>query len=216
MIKCLLFDCDGTLVDSEFLCNLALEIKLRAYGVDTSANTLMEKYRGGKLANTLQSIEQEHDISLKENFEVSYRAFVEQLFKKELTACKGVPEFLSQNILSVGVASNAPTKKINTALEITDLKKYFHTNIFSAYDINSWKPDPELFLYAAKKMGVLPSECLVIEDSIKGVNAGLAAHMKTILFDPANIHQNIAGVSKIDNMYQLKHILTAHNSRKNN
>ena len=67
MIKCLIFDCDGTLVDSEYLCNLGLEIQLRSYGIESSANAMMEKYRGGKLAEILQSIEKEHNILLKEN-----------------------------------------------------------------------------------------------------------------------------------------------------
>ncbi len=155
MIKCLIFDCDGTLVDSELLCNLGLEIKLRNYGVETTAHKLMEKYRGGKLDDTLRSIEHEYGISLKENFVPEYRTLVEQLFEKELAPCEGVPEFLKDNTLPVCVASNGPMKKINKALEITGLKKYFKLNIFSCYEINFWKPSPEIFLYAAKKWASL-------------------------------------------------------------
>lgn len=212
MIKCLIFDCDGTLVDSEFLCNLGLEIKLRDYGIEISAHAMMEKYRGGKLADILKSLEEEHDISLKENFVTGYRALVEELFEKELNPCEGVVEFLNQNILSIGVASSGPIKKINKALEITDLKKYFDNNIFSSYEINSWKPDPDIFLYAAEKMGFCPHECLVIEDSIKGMESGLAAGMKTILFDPMNLHQNVTKVERINKMNQLKNIISAYNS----
>jgi beta-phosphoglucomutase-like phosphatase (HAD superfamily) len=65
MIKCIIFDCDGTLVDSEYLCNLGLEMKLREYGIDLSAHEIMEKYLGGKLATTLQAIESEHKMTLK-------------------------------------------------------------------------------------------------------------------------------------------------------
>ena len=87
MIKCLIFDCDGTLVDSEYLCNLGLQIKLKDYGIDASAQTMMEKYRGGKLADILQSIEQEHNITLKENFVSEYRELVDELFEKDLNPC---------------------------------------------------------------------------------------------------------------------------------
>lgn len=212
MIKCLIFDCDGTLVDSEYLCNLGLEIQLRNYGIESSAHTMMEKYRGGKLAEILQSIEKEHNILLKENFVSEYRGLVNELFENELNPCEGVLKFLSQNILSICVASSGPTKKINKALEITGLKKYFGDNIFSSYEINSWKPDPGIFLYAAKRMGMDPDECLIIEDSIKGIESGLAAGMKTILFDPMNRFDKISGVQNIDKMDKLIDIISAHNN----
>ncbi|HAS42239.1 MAG TPA: haloacid dehalogenase [Microscillaceae bacterium] len=211
MIKCLIFDCDGTLVDSEFLCNLGLEIKLRDYGIETSAHTMIEKYRGGKLAHILKSIEKAHGILLKDDFVSAYRKLVDELFEKELNPCEGVSEFLALNTLPVCVASSGPVQKINKALEITDLKKYFDTHIFSSYEINSWKPDPDIFLYAAQKMGFRPNECLVIEDSLKGIEAGLAAGMKTILFDPMNLYPHINKVPRIDKMNQLKHIISAHN-----
>ncbi|OEJ99898.1 HAD-IA family hydrolase [Roseivirga misakiensis] len=211
MIKCLIFDCDGTLVDSEMLCNLGLEIKLRDYGIETSARAMMEKYRGGKLANILKDIEEKHDISFNENFVPEYRALVNQLFEKELKPCHGVHEFLSQNKLSVCVASSGPVQKINTALTITGLKRYFGNNVYSSYDINSWKPEPEIFLYAAEKMGFSPNECLIIEDSLKGLEAGLAAKIKTVLYDPSNSHEG-SGVIRIDTMIDLGKVISAYNN----
>ena len=211
MIKCLIFDCDGTLVDSEYLCNLGLQIKLKDYGIEASSQTMMEKYIGGKLADILQSIEQEHNITLKENFVSEYRELVDELFEKNLNPCEGVSEFLNQNTIPVCVASSGPVKKINKALEITDLKKYFKNAIFSSYEINSWKPEPDIFLFAAKKMGVHPHECLVIEDSMKGIESALKAGMKTILFDPMHRFDSINGVHKIDTMNKVKEILSVHN-----
>ena len=212
MIKCLIFDCDGTLVDSEYLCNLGLEIKLKDYGIESSANTMMKKYRGGKLAEILQSIEKEHNINLKESFVSEYREIVDELFEKELNPCQGVSEFLNQNSIPVCVASSGPIKKIKKALKTTVLKKYFDNNIFSSYEINSWKPDPDIFLYAAEKMGMNPDECLVIEDSMKGIESGLAAGMKTILYDPMNLFNDVNGVQRINKMNELKNITSAHNT----
>ena len=74
MIKCILFDCDGNLVDSEYLCNLGLEIMLRDFDVESSAKEMMERFRGEKLASILQSIESEHHIKLKGNFVSSWGA----------------------------------------------------------------------------------------------------------------------------------------------
>ncbi len=207
MIKCLIFDCDGTLVDSEYLCNLGLEIKLREYGIEASADQMMKKFRGGKLSEILDSLEKEHQITFQENFVTEYRELVEQLFEKDLVPFKGVIEFLEQNILPVCVASSGPIKKIKTSLEVTGLTKYFGNNIFSSYEINSWKPEPDLFLHAAKTMGFQPSECLVIEDSRLGIQSGLAAGMKTILFDPLNLNEYIKGVERFSYMDELKTII---------
>lgn len=212
MIKCLIFDCDGTLVDSEYLCNLGLEVKLREYGIASSASEMMKKYRGGKLLDILTSVQEEHNVLLKENFVTDYRDLVEQLFERDLNACTGVHEFLTQNKVPVCIASSGPRNKINKALEITGLKKYFDNNIFSSYEINSWKPDPEIFLHASKQMGVDSHECLVIEDSTKGIEAGLAAGMKTILFDPTGLHSDDKAVPSIDEMNKLKDIISAYNN----
>jgi HAD superfamily hydrolase (TIGR01509 family) len=214
MIKCLIFDNDGTLVDSELLCSLGLEIQLSDYGIKVSAQDLMKKFIGGKLADSLRAIEQEHGVILKDDFVENYRHKVDQLFERELKACKGVVDFLNHNSLAVCVASNGPTNKINKALEITSLKKYFNDNIFSAYEIESWKPSPKLFLHAAKAMGFFPHECLVIEDSEKGIKAGLAAEMKTVLFDSMNVHPNIIGIDRIDDMTKLSNIISTINKTK--
>ena len=212
MVECIIFDCDGTLVDSEYHCNLGLEMMLRPYKVKSSASALMAKYRGEKLANILHSIEEEHNIVLEEHFVAEYRALVNTLFEKELNPCDGVIEFLNQNTIRSCVASSGPTKKINKALEITDLKKYFGENIFSSYEINSWKPEPDIFFYAAKKMGIPPNRCLVVEDSMKGITAALAARMKTVLFDPTNLHQTVRDVSRIDSMRKLNTIIASYDT----
>ena len=203
MIKCLIFDCDGTLVDSEYLCNLGLQIMLKEYGVEVSAEVMMHKFRGGKLAEILKTLEEEHDISLNDNFVIEYREIVDQLFEKNLQPFEGVTEFLDQNTLPVCVASSGPIRKIKRSLQLTGLTRYFGDNLFSSYEINSWKPAPDLFLYAAEQMGFQPSECLVIEDSMLGIQAGLAAGMKTVLFDPMKMFDQKVGITRIRNMSEL-------------
>ena len=83
--------------------------------------------------------------------------------------------------------SNAPLDKIRLCLETTGLRGWFPDSaIFSAYQISVWKPEPDLFLKAANVLGVEPEKCAVVEDSIFGVKAGLAAGMQVFAYDPHN------------------------------
>ena len=130
MIKCIIFDCDGTLVDSEYLCNLGLEIKLREYGVEASASEMMKLFRGGKLADILETLESDHQIKFRGDFIPSYRSLVDGLFEQQLQPCEGVNEMLLEIELPKCVASSGPLQKINRALSITGLSNHFNDNIF--------------------------------------------------------------------------------------
>lgn len=208
MVQCLIFDCDGTLVNSEYICNLGLEIKLKEYGVESSAEKMMMKYRGGKLATILDDLEKEHAIKLSKDFEISYRAIVDALFEERLQACEGVEEMLSNIDLPKCVASSGPLNKINKALSLTGLTSHFNGNIFSSYDVGSWKPEPGLFLHAAKAMGFLPEQCAVVEDSPVGITAAQSANMLPIFYDPSKIHAHVKDVQKIGHMSELRNAIT--------
>lgn len=203
MIKCVIFDCDGTLVDSEYLCNLALEIKLKEYGVSESANEMMEKFRGGKLATILESLEQQHKIEFTEDFVGSYRTLVGSLFDEQLQPCEGVAQMLAEISLPKCVASSGPLNKINKALTITGLHGYFEGNVFSSYEVGSWKPDPGIFLHAAQEMGFQPNECAVVEDSPVGISAAISAGMRPILYNPNGSYDNAMYTHTIRHMRDL-------------
>lgn len=203
MIKCLIFDCDGTLVDSEHLCNLGLEIKLRDYGLELSADELLLRFRGVKLSTIFEAIELENNIKLKDDFVASYRALVETLFKQSLKACDGVKSALTDITLAKCVASSGPPKKIENALSITGLIDFFDGKLFSSYDVGSWKPEPDLFIYAAKEMGYNAHECAVVEDSEVGIEAAKSAGMRAILYDPNGIHDDNLCTRRIKHMREL-------------
>jgi len=208
MIKCIIFDCDGTLVDSEYLCNLALEIKLKDYGVESPALEMMERFRGGELATILNAIEIEHQINLNRDFVSSYRSLVDELFERELKPCEGVESVLTEIELPKCVASSGPLEKINKALSVSGLGKHFNGKIFSSYVVGSWKPDPGIFLHAAKEMGFLPSECAVVEDSPVGISAAIAAGMRPILYDPNAKHDPVLHLYTIRHMRELQRAIT--------
>lgn len=208
MIKCIIFDCDGTLVDSEYLCNLALEIKLNEYGVNSSANEMMLRFRGRKLANIIETLEHDHKIAFKGDFVSTYRSLVEKLFEQKLKPCQGVDEMLRDIQLPVCVASSGPPEKINKALSVTGLSKYFQSGIYSSYIVGIWKPDPGLLLYAADDMGFEPHECAVVEDSPIGIEAAESAGMFSVLYDPVGVYKAVASSNKIRHMAELKRAIT--------
>ena len=188
MIKCIIFDNDGTLVDSEPLGHKCMEIQLAQYGYHISRHKMEELYRGWKLQDILDDVSKNYEgFSLPDNFIPEYRAALDVMFENELKPMPGVKEVLKKIQLPVCVASSGPIPKIETALRVTGLKKYFGDRLFSAYVIKAWKPDPKLFLVAAEEMGFKSEECLVIEDSEVGVQAALNAGMNVIHYNPEGI-----------------------------
>ena len=203
MIKCIIFDCDGTLVDSEMLFNQALSNKLAERGIDISAARLVERFRGVKFMDVLRTLEQENGLSLGNAFVDSYRELVRDLFEQELVACDGVAETLVQLKTAMCVATNGPLAKMQQALRVTGLAHHFNENLFSAYEIGAWKPNPALFLHASKTMGFKANECLVVEDSLVGIEAALSANMKAVLFDPHGIHSDMDGVTRVSKFNEI-------------
>ena len=203
MIKCIIFDCDGTLVDSEYLGHLAMEIQLQKSGIKESALEMMAKHRGGKLDEIVCSLEEKHNVVLGDNFIASYRICVEKLFKRELKEIEGVTALLNNIELPICIATGGPMAKISQSLSITNLKRFFGDNIFSSYEVNSWKPAPDLFLHAANAMGVKPAECLVVDDSPIGIEAALRAKMKAVFYNPSSLdipHSNVVTITKMQEL----------------
>ncbi|WP_298941603.1 HAD-IA family hydrolase [uncultured Psychromonas sp.] len=203
----IIFDCDGTLVDSEFLCNLALQQQLAELGIDSDAEELMALYRGVKLNVTLTSLASEFDISFPENFIPDYRLKVKHLFELHLKANEGVKALLSSLTIPFCVASSAPREKIKQALAVTGLAEFFKDNIFSSYDIDTWKPEPGIFLHAAKKMNADPARCFVVEDSLVGLQAANGAKMKCIYYAPTLDDKHPLASIQIKHMSELMALL---------
>jgi len=180
MIKCIIFDLDGTLVDSEPLCTQAFLDLLPE--IDTPLPELTEYFRGRKFAWMLNDLELRLGCRLSREFEVQYREHVDLLFETRLHAFDGVLEALKEISMPICIASSGPRAKIERALEITKLRCFFGSRIFSSYEVGIWKPDPGLFLHAAKTMNTPEHECLVVEDSEVGIEAAKSAGMHVLQF----------------------------------
>ncbi|KZL29474.1 HAD-IA family hydrolase [Pseudovibrio sp. Ad37] len=188
--RCLIFDLDGTLVDSEPLCSQAFLDLLPEINLPLSE--LMKRFRGRKLSGILADIESILERSLPDSFERDYRVRVDQLFKTELEAFPGVIVALSEISAPMCIASSGPRAKIETALEKAGLKSFFGSRIFSSYEVGIWKPDPGLFLHAAQVLQFSPERCVVVEDSEVGICAAKAAGMSVLKFCDQPDHEATA------------------------
>jgi HAD superfamily hydrolase (TIGR01509 family) len=184
-IEAVIFDCDGTLVDSERLANAALAECVAPFGLRMTAEQAMQAYVGGKMADCVADLECRLGQKLPDTFIPEVRRRTAEAYRMHLKPVEGALDVLQKLQLPFCVASSGPMEKIELSLALTGLARFFTGDrIFSAYDIGSWKPDPGLFLHAAKAMGVAPERCAVVEDSLRGVEAGTNAGMRTFWFQP--------------------------------
>jgi HAD superfamily hydrolase (TIGR01509 family) len=169
--KCIIFDCDGVLVDSEVLGNQVFVDMANEYGAGLDISYAMKHFKGGFLNDSIRHVEAIIQKQLPMGFETEYRKRSYAVFSTQLKPVKGIEKVLGKLTVPYCVASSGPQEKIKRNLTTAGLASFFQDNIYSCYDIGKWKPDPAIYLHASKSMGYPPTECLVIEDSIKGAKA---------------------------------------------
>lgn len=207
---CVLFDCDGTLVDSELLGNVALAQELALGGIVETGESLTERFRGHKLADMLATLQADHGVALPDGFVDRYRARAAAMFETGVQRMPGVAaalESLDGLGLPMCIVSNGPIAKIRQSLRVAGLAGWFGERLFSAYEVGSWKPDPGLFLHAAREMGVEPARCVVVDDSATGVEAARRACMRALWYlphgAPAKIPPHATAFSHMDRLADL-------------
>lgn len=177
----IIFDCDGTLVDSEPITVKVLIDFVKEFGLELSYEDALPLFVGRDMPAIMAVLESWMNSKLPVTFSEEFRARQASALRKELTVISGAHELLGSLERQFCVASNAPQTKIEINLTTTGLSQFFTSETtFSAYDINVWKPEPDLFLYAADRLKVDASRCVVIEDSQAGIDAGRAAGMQVI------------------------------------
>jgi HAD superfamily hydrolase (TIGR01509 family) len=177
-----IFDCDGVLVDSEALGLRALLDVAAPLGFEMPLETAVDRFRGAKMGDVVNAIEAQIGAATPAGFVADVRAHQADVFARELRAVDGVHDALARLPVPRCVASSGPLEKIRRSLMMTGLLEAFADRIFSAYEIGRWKPEPDLFLHAADRMGAAPSDTVVVEDSVLGVQAGVAAGMRVLGF----------------------------------
>lgn len=171
--KCIIFDCDGVLVDSEPLSNQVMVDIANGLGASINLEYAYRHFKGNSFNNCASQIAELIGREVPANLEQKYRERSYQKFKEEIQPIEGVKKLLDSFELPFCVASSGPEQKIRLNLKLTGLIDYFQSNIFSCYTIQKWKPDPAIFHWATESLGFKTSECLVIEDSLIGVEAAI-------------------------------------------
>lgn len=185
-IELIIFDCDGVLVDSEVIFFDILYDDLCKRGMQMSHDETLQLFVGGSMEGVRSEL-LARGLDLPDNWIEDLYAKVLNRLKQGVDPVDGIHELLNtlvQNELPFCVASNGPVHKMDVTLGSTGLLPYFENAVFSAYEINSWKPEPELFLAAARHFNVPAAHCMVIEDSHNGTLAAKNAGMPCLGYAP--------------------------------
>ena len=178
---CIIFDCDGVLVDSEPLAALAYQQIYSASGFAIDAS-VMQDCIGLKQIDIIAKIGSITGHYLPTEQQAQIWPTTRKLFEEALKPTQGIKKFLSALKQSRCVASSSSLERISISLNLTGLIDLFKPSIFSSSMVRNGKPAPDLFIFAAQQMRYSPQNCVVIEDSFLGVQGAVAAGMKAIGF----------------------------------
>ena len=183
-IEAVLFDCDGVLVDSERVAAECIVEFAARFGARFGIEEALERFTGARMADNLRDIEERGKCRLPDDFEASLRSHMAAEFESRLAPIDGAAALVESLDLPYCVVSNGPRPKMEVTLRIAGLLEHFAGRIVSAYEVGVWKPDPGLFLHAARMLGTPPERCAVVEDSDYGIAAGVAAGMQVFALVP--------------------------------
>jgi HAD superfamily hydrolase (TIGR01509 family) len=196
-----IFDNDGVLVDSEPISNRLLAAYLTELGHPTSYDDSIRDYMGSAMHRIHDLVRERTGQRLPADFDDVFHGRVFAAFERELEPVVGavdVLEKLAADGVPYCVASSGSHERIRVGHRKTGLDRWFEDGrIFSSQDVGRGKPAPDLFLYAAERMGVAPERCVVVEDSPLGVRAAVAAGMDVYGFTAMTPAARLAGATRL-------------------
>lgn len=196
-LSLVIFDCDGVLVDSEYLSATTLIEVFSEIGIKLDLAFVYTNFVGHSFTTVAAKYARQHGINVPDSFEQDYRTRLLQGFVGKLHAMPAIEFVLDNLAVPFCVASGSSPTRVNKSLEITGLLPRFTDHIFTTSMVEHGKPAPDIFFHVAKSLGIDPHECLVIEDSTTGTTAGKAAGMVTWHFT-GGAHFNY-GYEKVHN-----------------
>ncbi|CAL9297095.1 HAD family hydrolase [Streptomyces sp. SudanB66_2053] len=196
-----IFDNDGVLVDSEPLSNRHLAAYLTELGHPTTYEDSIRDYMGSAMHRVHDLIEERTGQRLPADFDDVFHARVFAAFERELKPVPGVADVL-EKLAADGVpycvASSGSHERIRVGHRAAGLNRFFDDGrIFSSQDVGRGKPAPDLFLYAAERMGTTPERCVVVEDSPLGVQAAVAAGMDVYGFTAMTPAEKLSDATRL-------------------
>ncbi len=178
-----ILDCDGVLVDTERLANQVFAELVTTAGLPTTYDESIERYMGRSMTTALALVEAALGSPIPRGFVEAYDERIYRAFDASGSPVDGVVgalDMIDALGMATCVASSGSHEKMGRTLGRTGLLARFEGRIFSATEVSRGKPFPDLFLYAAERMGFIPDECVVVEDSPAGVEAAVAAGMQAL------------------------------------
>ncbi len=177
-----IFDMDGVLVDTNPYHKISLKQFCEKYGYQFSDEDLINKIYGRTnnewIRNIFGNLPKEKILELGEEKEAMFRA----IYRDVIEPMKGLEDFLkllTQQNIPIAIGTSAPRSNVDFVLEHTKLKNYF-TTILDQSDVEHGKPNPEIYLKVAARLGFEPQHCIVFEDSLSGVESAQRAGAKVV------------------------------------
>ena len=197
MYDLIIFDCDGTLIDSEIIAAKVIPRIWSSYGVQINTDEFIENFVGiGHNSPKVLAVKKKLPL----NIDKIIAHELEREFKKSLKAVVGMESLLRKIKQQKCIASNSSKKYIVNAVEMTGLAKYFSDKIFSAQQVENAKPAPDLFHFIANSLQVDAKRCLVLEDSPAGILGAKNAGMQVAAFTGAShFNKNLYQRLKLQN-----------------
>jgi len=204
MISHVIFDCDGVLIDSEKISMAVDRALLAENGIHLTEAEMYLRFVGPTFEDMAAALELEYGKTLPPDLGARKDVMMLELFRRDLKPVPGVIPMLRQLALPKSIGTNGPRERALEALLITGLAPFFGERLTTYEDVEYPKPAPDVYQLAAKRAGFNPAHCLVVEDSVTGATAALAAGCKVIGFtgvahDPAAKAKelNALGVSHV-------------------
>ena len=189
-IRHIIFDCDGVLIDSE---EISMEIDRRLLaenGVHISEGEMHQRFVGKTFAAMVSEVEAQTGKPLPTDLEARKDVLMLEVYRKELKPIAGVREALSAIAMPKSIGTNGPRARAMEALRIVGIQQHFGERMTTFEDVKNGKPAPDIYLLAAKRAGFAPAECAVVEDSVTGVAAAVAAGCVTFGFTGSQVHRS--------------------------
>tara|TARA_Y100001970_G_C14183807_1_gene831357 strand:- start:368 stop:1030 length:663 start_codon:yes stop_codon:yes gene_type:complete len=181
MIKHLIFDFDGVIIDSELLAARAFLKNLSRKNINYKLHHFAEKYSGNKMVSVTEELSKIHDIGDKKKFLNSVMKTISNLFEEQLKPVKGIKNLLENNCLDRYIGSNSGKKRIMNGLDKVGLSQLFDEKKIYTFEMVKYpKPKPDVFLKIINDNNLKKKEVLVLEDSVVGASAAISANLKVL------------------------------------
>jgi HAD superfamily hydrolase (TIGR01509 family) len=211
----LIFDCDGVLVDSEYLASRVEAELMRELGVHISVDEAHDLFLGKTVDGVLTAIETRTGTRPTSTFAYNWAFATAHAFKRELAPVSSVRAALEEfrrRGHRMAVASQSPLARVRFSLEVTALDEFFGDHVYVSSMVARPKPAPDIYLHAAGRLGSSPASSIVIEDSPAGAAAARAAGFRVIGYAPPGetpAAMRDAGVRIIHSMDELPGAISA-------